>query len=158
MSGQKTSRHSRPKHRPPELLGGRRFDRSTFGSKEEYRAARAALWAGFIRAGATLAEVASAAGLTIRTVRRILKQEGYLSPERTRRRPPPDPLAVLRALRHPASSSLGAMAKLAGVSVPAARQVLRTLALEPAAKRLWRARAARTSRRRRSGARTSHEG
>jgi len=149
MSAPKTSRHSRSKHRPPELLGGRGFDRSAFGSKEEYRAARAALWAGFIRAGATLADVAGAAGLTIRTVRRILKQEGYLNAEGARRRPLPDPLVILRALRHPASSSLGAMAKLAGVSVPAARHVLRTFALEPAAKRLWRARAARASRRRR---------
>jgi len=148
MSAPKTSRHARAKHRPPELLGGRGFDRSTFGSKEEYRAARAALWAGFISAGATLADVASAAGLTIRTIRRILKQEGYLIAEGTHRRRLPDPLAVLRALRHPAASSLGAMARLAGISAPAARKVLRSLELEPAAKRLWRARAARAARRR----------
>lgn len=142
------SRTSRP-HRPPELLGGRRFDRATFGSKEEYRAARAALWAGFIRAGATLAEVASAAGLTVRTVRRILKQEGYLGPANSHRRPPPDPLAVLRALRLPTASSLEATAKLAGVTATGARRVLKTLLLEPAARRLWRARTARASRRRR---------
>ena len=149
MSPSKTSRPSRPE-RAPELLGGRRFDRATFGSREEYRAARAALWAGFMSAGATLAEVASAAGLSIQTVRRILKQEGYLRPRDARRRTPIDPLAVLRALRHPAASSLGATAKLAGVSAAAARHVLRTLLLERAAKRLWRARTARAARRRRN--------
>lgn len=150
MSASKTSRPSRPE-RAPELLGGRRFDRSTFGSREEYRAARAALWAGFMSAGATLAEVASAAGLSIQTVRRILKREGYLNSREARRRAPADPLAVLRALRHPAASSLGATAKLAGVSAPAARHILRTLLLEPAARRLWRARSARTARRKKHG-------
>lgn len=145
----KTTRPSRPEQRAPELLGGRRFDRTTFGSKEEYRAARAALWAGFISAGATLAEVASAAGLSIQTVRRILKQEGYLTPTEARRKAPADPLVILRALRHPAAASLGATAKLAGVSTPAARHILKTLLLEPAAKRLWRARSSRSARRRR---------
>jgi AraC-like DNA-binding protein len=152
MSTSKTTRPSRPEPRAPELLGGRRFDRATFGSREEYRAARAALWAGFMSAGATLAEVAGAAGLSIQTVRRILKQEGYLGPREAGRRTPIDPLAVLRALRHPAAASLGATAKLAGVSAPAAKHVLRTLLLEPAAKRLWRARSARTARRRRRSA------
>lgn len=149
MSTSKTSRPSRPE-RAPELLGGRRFDRSTFGSREEYRAARASLWAGFMSAGATLAEVASAAGLSIQTVRRVLKQEGYLTPNQARRKAPADPLAILRALRHPAAASLGATAKLAGVSSPAARHVLKTLLLEPAAKRLWRARTFRAARRARS--------
>jgi hypothetical protein len=148
MCASKTSRQRPVRHRPPELLGGRQFDPSAFGSRHEYRAARAALWAGFISAGATLVEVASAAGLTVRTVRRILKQEGYLTSKGGRRHPPADPLAVLRALRHPASSSLRTTAKLAEVSVPAARQVLRSMLLEPAAKRLWRARGARASRRR----------
>jgi hypothetical protein len=151
MTGSKTTRGSRPNHRAPELLGGRQFDRARFGSKEEYRAARAALWAGFIRAGATLAEVAGAAGLSLQTVRRILRQEGYLGAAPARHKSAADPLAVLRALRHPAASSLGTTAKLAGVSAPAARHVLRTLLLEPAAKRLWRARTARAARRRRSG-------
>jgi AraC-like DNA-binding protein len=153
MSTSKTPQ-SRARHRPPELLGGRRFDPSAFSSRHEYRAARAALWAGFISAGATLAEVASAAGLTVRTVRRILKQEGYLTPKGGRRHAPADPLAVLRALRHPASSSLRATAKLAEVSVPAARLVLRSMLLEAAAKRLWRARASR----RRKDAGTGLEG
>jgi hypothetical protein len=157
MSGSKTSRPSHGEHRPPELLGGRQFDRATFGSREEYRAARAALWAGFISAGATLAEVASAAGLSIQTVRRILKQEGYLNPA-ARRRPPADPLAVVRALRHPAASSLEATAKLAGVSTAAARQVLRSLLLEQAARRLWRARTSRGSRRRKRDAGAALDG
>lgn len=150
MPSSKTTRPSRSE-RAPELLGGRRFDRATFGSREEYRAARAALWAGFISAGATLSEVASAAGLSIQTVRRILKQEGYLTPSQARRKAPSDPLAILRALRHPAAATLGATAKLAGVSAPAARHVLKTLLLEPAAKRLWRARAARKARRQANG-------
>lgn len=147
----KTSRPSRPEPRAPELLGGRRFDRATFGSREEYRAARAALWAGFMSAGATLAEVATAAGLSIQTVRRILKQEGYLTPAQARRKAPADPLAILRALRQPAAASLGATAKLAGASTPATRHILKTLLLEPAAKRLWRARTARAGRRKQGG-------
>jgi AraC-like DNA-binding protein len=147
MTGSKTH-GSHPHARPPELLGERRFDPARFASRAEYRAARAALWAGFITAGATLAEVAGAAGLSVQTVRRILKQEGY-SPKRTRRHPARDPLSVLRALRHPAASSLGATAKLAGVPVSTARHILRSLLLEPAAKRLWRARSGRTLRRRR---------
>ncbi len=148
MPGSRT----RPAHdhpRPPELLGERRFDPTRFGSRAEYRAARAALWAGFINAGATLAEVAGAAGLSVQTVRRILKQEGYVNPRRTRHHPARDPLAVLRALRHPAAASLGATAKLAGVPAATARQILRSLLLEPAARRLWRARSARSARRRR---------
>lgn|SRR5512147_1889156 len=148
MTGSKT-RPSREHARPPELLGERRFDPTRFASRAEYRAARAALWAGFINAGATLAEVAGAAGLSIQTVRRILKQEGYISAKQARRLPARDPLAVLRALRHPAAASLGATAKLAGVPVSTARLILRSLLLEQAAKRLWRARTGRASRRRR---------
>jgi hypothetical protein len=149
MTGSKTTRSSRP-HRSPELLGGRQFDRARFGSKEEYRAARAALWAGFINAGATVAEVAGAAGLSIQTVRRILRQEGYVPHTVTRRKATADPLAILRALRHPAAASLEATARLAGVSAPAARHVLKTLLLDRAARRLWRARTARATRRKRA--------
>jgi AraC-like DNA-binding protein len=148
MTGSRT-RSSHEHARPPELLGERRFDPARFASRAEYRAARAALWAGFINAGATMAEVAGAAGLSIQTVRRILKQEGYVNPRKSRRLPARDPLAVLRALRHPAASSLGATAKLAGVPVATARHILRSLLLEPAAKRLWRARTGRAARRRR---------
>lgn len=143
---------ARPSHahaRAPELLGERRFDPSRFGSRAEYRAARAALWAGFIKAGATLPEVAGAAGLSVQTVRRILRQEGYLPPNRTRHHPASDPLAVLRALRHPSASSLGATASLAGVTIASARRILKSLLLETAAKRLWRARTTRAARRRR---------
>jgi len=147
MTGSRT-RLSHDHPRPPELLGERRFDPARFGSPAEYRAARAALWAGFINAGATLAEVAGAAGLSIQTVRRILRQEGYISTRKAKHHPARDPLAVLRALRHPSASSLGATAKLAGVTTSAARQILKSLLLEPAARRLWRARTTRASRRR----------
>lgn len=143
------TRPSRAHARAPELLGERRYDPTRFASRAEYRAARAALWAGFIKAGATLAEVAGAAGLSEQTVRRILRQEGYLTPKRTRHYPASDPLAVLRALRHPSASSLGATAKLAGVPAGVARRILKSLLLDTAARRLWRARTTRAARRRR---------
>jgi hypothetical protein len=115
-------------------------DPSGFSDAAAYRAARAAAWAMLLESGQTLTDIANAVGLSRERVRQIIRKEGYDYRRGVGAGRPPDPLAVVRALRQPDCVGLGGLAKRASCSQRNAHDVLQALGLWPAAERLWRKR------------------
>ena len=131
---------------PPELVTRALVDPRAFGSRAEYRAARAAAWAALVQGGLTLVDIANAVGLTRERVRQILRAEGHS--ERKNQRGPGtglDPLAIVGAVRDRRCYSPGSFEGLAKCSFPDGRSVLKELGLWEATERLWRLRQRRLS-------------
>lgn len=134
MTGKQAGSHSL------KPSSGTLVDPSGFSDAAAYRAARAAAWAMLLESGQTLTDIANAVGLSRERVRQIIRKEGYDYRRGVGAGRPPDPLAVVRALRQPDCVGLGGLAKRANCSQRNAHDVLQALGLWPAAERLWRKR------------------